>query len=255
MFRYHPIFSILVLFFGGPSSLYATEEDTPQERAGVKVIRFAPGAWDKTQWTPIRMANQEQVKKFVQLDGAIGTTMETFTAADYQAETDNAILLYDLGATEAEFAVTFTLGQGFNGYSCPGLCISPQVQDGVLQSSLAVFAADYTLAIWYQTTPEDGKTVRYQHLVQLGRWTDPAKPHVLRCRISRKQASVALKLDDSDVLVFSFIGHPTYGSVGHEINSLVGLWGCHGECAFREMTLFPQETLPFIVRTADDATP
>ena len=213
------------------------------------VISFARGAWDPAKWTPARLANQAAPPPFAQLEGAIGTTMDTFTRDDYNAERDNSILLYDLGATEAEFAVTLTIGQGFGGYACPGLCIAPVVKDGVVTSSLAVFVADYTLAAWYQTTAPDGKTVRYQHLVQLGRWTDPTRSHVLRCRISKKEASVALKLDDADVIVFSFIGNPTYGSIGQEVNSLVGLWGCHGACAFQRMTITTPGTLPFMVPT------
>ena len=221
------------------------------EEAKVTVIKFEKDAWDPAQWTPVRMANQAEAKALVQLDGAIGTTMETFTRADYGTETDNAILLYDLGTTEAEVAVTLTMGKnaGGHGYACPGLCISPVVKDGVVVSSIAVFVADYTMAVWWQTTGEDGKTVGYRHLVQLGRWSDPGKPHVLRCRISKKEGSVALKLDDADVVVLTYVGNKTYGSVPDPVNSLVGLWGCHGECAFREMTISEPGTLPFMVRT------
>jgi hypothetical protein len=224
------------------------------EEAKVTVIKFDKGGWDAAQWTPARMANQAEAKRLVQLDGAIGTTMDTFTRADYGAETDNAILLYDLGTTEAEIAVTLTMGKniGGNGYACPGLCISPVMKDGMVVSSIAVFVADYTMAVWHQTTGEDGKTVLYKHLVQLGRWSDPAKPHVLRCRISKKEQSVALKLDDADVVVLSFIGNKHYGSVTDPINSIIGLWGCHGECAFREMAITTPGTLPFLVRTPEE---
>jgi len=223
------------------------------EEAKVTVIKFDEGAWDAAKWTPARMANQAEAKELVQLDGAVGTTMDTFSKADYGAEVDNAILLYDLGTTEAEIAVTLEMGKnvGGNGYACPGLCISPMVKDGMVASSIAVFVADYTMAVWYQTTGADGKTVCYRHLVQLGRWSDPAKPHMLRCRISKKEQSVALKLDDADVVVLSFIGNKDYGSVADPVNSLVGLWGCHGECSFREMTITEPGVLPFIVRTAD----
>jgi len=223
------------------------------EEAKVTVIKFTEGAWDPAQWTPARMANQAEAKRLVQLDGAVGTTLETFSKADYNAEVDNAIALYDLGTTEAEIAVTVTMGKnaGGRGYACPGLCVSPVVKDGMVVSSIAVFVADYTMAVWYQTTGADGKTVCYRHLVQLGRWSDPAKPHVLRCRISKKEQSVAFKLDDADVVVLSFIGNPNYGSVPDSVNSVIGLWGCHGECAFREMTVTTPGTLPFIVRTEE----
>jgi len=223
------------------------------EEAKVTVIKFDKGAWDPAKWTPVRMANQAEAKKLVQLDGAIGATLDTFTPADYNAEVDNAIALYDLGTTEAEIAVTFTMGKnvGGNGFSCPGLCISPVVKDGMVVSSIAVFSASYTLCVWYQTTGADGKTVGYRHLVQLGRGFDPAKPHVLRARISKKEGSVAIKMDDTDVLVISFIGNPNYGSVPDPVNSLIGLWGCHGECAFREMTITEPGALPFMVQTPE----
>lgn len=223
------------------------------EETNVTTIKFEKGAWDPAKWTPVRMANQAEAKTLVQLDGAVGTTMETFTRADYNAETDNAILLYDLGTTEAEIAVTLTMGKnvGGRGYACPGLCISPVVKDGVVVSSIAVFVADYTMAVWWQTTGADGKTVGYRHLVQLGRWSDPDKPHVLRCRISKQAGSVAFQLDDADVVVLTYIGNKTYGSVPDPVNSLVGLWGCHGECTFREMTITEPGTLPFMVRTPE----
>ena len=121
----------------------------------------------------------------------------------------------------------------------------------MVESAIAVFVADYTMAVWHQTTAADGKTVLYKHLVQLGRHTDPDKPHTLRCRVSKKESSVALKLDDADVIVLSFIGNKIYGSVEHPVNTLIGLWGCHGECAFREMTIFPQPTLQFICRAPE----
>src|SRR4051812_23286767 len=81
----------------------AAEDAKPPQAA--KVIRFVAGEWDKTLWTPARMANQPQAVPFAQVDGGIGTTPQSFTRKDYAAETDNAILLHDLGATEAEFAV------------------------------------------------------------------------------------------------------------------------------------------------------
>jgi hypothetical protein len=121
----------------------------------------------------------------------------------------------------------------------------------MVESSIAVFVADYTMAIWHQTTDADGKTVRYKHLMQLGRWTDSQKPHTLRCRISKESASVAIKLDDCDVVVLSFVGNKTYGSVDQPVNSLIGVWGCHGECAFRDMTIFAEPTLQFICRTPE----
>jgi len=234
---------VLLLLLGMLLPLMAAEE------AKMTVISFRQGAWDPAQWTPARLANQAEAKAFVQLDGGIGTTAETFTRNDYHAETDNAILLHDLGTGEAEIAVTVQIGKGFNGYACPGLCLAPVIRDGVVVSSLAVFVADYTMAVWYQTTGAGGTTVGYRHLAQLGRWSDPTKPHVLRARISKKEGSVAIKLDDEVPVVFTYLGHKDYGSVAQEVNSIIGLWGCHGACTFTEMTITTPGTLPFLVRT------
>lgn len=250
MIRHYRILPCLLLLCLGALLLLAAEA-APQETK-MTVIKFDKGAWDATKWTPVRMANQPQAKTLVQMDGAIGTTLDTFSKADYNAETDNAISLYDLGVTEAEIAVTMSMGKGLGGgHACPGLCISPVVKDGMVVSSIAVFIADYTMAVWYQTTGADGKTVCYRHLLQLGRGFDPAKPHILRCRISKKEQSVAFKLDDADVLVLCFIGNTDYGSVADPLNSLIGLWGCHGECAFRQMTITTPGTLPFMVPTPE----
>lgn len=86
-------------------------------------------------------------------------------------------------------------------------------------------------------------------MTQLGDKFDSAQPHVLRCRISQKKAAVALKLDVADVVVLSYIGNDTYGSVATPVNSLIGLWGCHGACAFSQMTITPGDSLPFECHT------
>jgi hypothetical protein len=240
--------AVLTVADGAPAAEIARES---QEKPMVKaptVIKFGAGQWDPSKWTPIRMANQAQLKTLVQREGALGTTFETFKREDYNAETDNAISLYDLGATEAEIAVTVSMGKGFGGNSCPGLCIAPRVKDGVLDSAFAIFIADYTMAVWHVYTDKDGKSVRYKHLIQLGRGFDPAKPHVLRCRISRKEQAVAIQADNSDPVVFTFVGNPMYGVTDMEINSFIGLWGCHGETAFHDMTITTPGTLPFLVR-------
>ena len=220
------------------------------EEAKPITIRFAKGAWDPAKWTPARQINQAAPFTLSQLDGAIGTTAATFTREDYNAERDNAILLYDLGTTEAQVDVTFTIGKGFGGTSSPGLCIAPQVENGLVKSCIGVFVADYTMALWRYDIDADGKTLRIAHLAQFGRWTDVTKPHVLRVRMSKKEQSLAFQLDDSDVLVFTYVGHKTYGSIPLEINSLVGLWGCHGEGTFKDMTISTPGTLPFLMRSA-----
>jgi hypothetical protein len=240
---------LLVVLLCGRAFAQTNTEMEP----GTTTISFARGAWDTAKWKPVRMANQTEPRVFVQFDKAIGTTLKSFGDTDYQHESDNAIMLYDLETAEAEIEMTFSIGKGFRGFSAPGLCISPKIKDGVLLSSIAVFVADYTMAVWFQDTAPDGKTVRYRQLFQLGRWSDPAKQHVLRCRISKKESSMAFKVDDSDSVVFTFIGNKNLSLlVDQEVNSLIGVWGCHGECTFHEMKILRPGTLPFLVRMPAD---
>src|SRR4051812_34494809 len=71
------------------------------------IVRFGKGGWDAAKWKPARLANQAKPKPFTQLDGALGTTKDTFTADEYGREVDNALLLHDLGTAEAEVEVAF----------------------------------------------------------------------------------------------------------------------------------------------------
>jgi hypothetical protein len=71
---------------------------------------------------------------------------------------------------------------------------------------------------------------------------------VLRCRLSKKEASVAIQFDDSDVVVFCFVNNKSFSFIPQEVNGMVGVWGCHGECTFRQMTVHRPGTLPFLVR-------
>src|SRR4051794_18084404 len=83
---------------------------TPGEKApGPQVIRFGKGAWDPAGWKPVRLANQKEPVSFARQEGALATTLATFTAADYGREADNAILIHDLGTAEAEVEVDFSL--------------------------------------------------------------------------------------------------------------------------------------------------
>jgi hypothetical protein len=210
------------------------------------VISFAAGQWDTNRWQPVRMINQERPISFTQYADRIGTTTNTFTPADYSKERDNALLVYDTGSADSEIEVAFGLGWGFSRHSSPGVCLSPRIRDGMFESGIAVFVGTYAVVIWYEYV-EGGRT-RYAHLAQLARRNDPAQKHVLRCRFSKAARSVAVKIDDSDVLVLQFVGDSRLSYVPHEINSLVALWGCHGACDFYEMKVRRNGTLPFLVR-------
>jgi hypothetical protein len=71
---------------------------------------------------------------------------------------------------------------------------------------------------------------------------------VLRCRISGKESSVAIQLDDADVIAFTYVGNPALSVIPRKLNSTVGIWGCHGECVFRRMTITEPGDLPFMVK-------
>lgn len=232
---------MLTLSLAAGSCLVA--EETPAAR----FINFAPGGWNPSEWVSVRMVNQQEPRTFTQKAESVGVTTASFQADDYAKERDNALLVYDTGTAEGEIEVAFGMGPGFrpNSYSCPGICLFPVVRDGVMESGISVFVAASRMAIWFQYA--EGNVTRYAHLGQLARWTDPAKRHVLRCRYSKKQKSIALQLDDSDVLVFQFVGNPRLSYLRDEIGSKIAIWGCHGACDFYQVRVTEGGSLPFFV--------
>ncbi|MEO8206632.1 MAG: hypothetical protein ABI615_10665 [Chthoniobacterales bacterium] len=253
MFKRHKFAILPLITFG--IAIGAVCPVTAQEATGTlteTVISFAPGKWDPAQWTPLRLPNQEQAVKFVQNPDSIGTTKESFDKTDYSKERDNALLVYDMGTTEGEIAVTLRIGTGFNNFSSPGICLFPKIKDGTFESGIAVFVATYTMAIWYEYA--EGNVMKYKHMGQVTRWSDPDKKHILRCRFSKKSDSIAISLDDAPPLVFQYVSNTRLSNINHEINPLVALWGCHGVCDFYEMKIInatkapkDESLLPFIL--------
>ena len=220
--------------------------DTPKSE---RTVSFAKGEWDPTQWKVIRMVNQEEPRTFTQNADSLGMTMDSYRDRDYSKERDNALLVTDTGTTEGEIEVTFRMGKGFNKSSSPGILVAPVIVDGVMERGIGVFVATYAMAVWLEDHDEAKKRVTYAHMAHLARWNDPAEKHVLRCRYSKKQRCIALQIDDSDVLVFNYVGHPKLNKVDLDINSLIGIWGCHGVCEFYEVKFRKGGNLPFFVRT------
>ena len=218
-----------------------------------RTVSFAKGKWDPTQWKVIRMVNQEEPRTFTQNADSLGMTMDSYRDRDYSKERDNALLVTDTGTTEGEIEVTFRLGKGFNKTSSPGIVVSPVIVDGVMERGIGVFVATYAMAVWLEDHDEAKKRVTYDHMANLSRWNDPEKKHVLRCRYSKKQQSLALQIDDSDVLAFQYVGHPKLSKVDLELNSLIGIWGCHGVCEFYEVKFRQPGTLPFLMRSKPDS--
>lgn len=198
-----------------------------------RTISFAEGQWDATQWTPLRLPMQEEMQTFTQRPNSLGTN--SFTEEQRKQGLDNVLLMTDTGTDEGQFEVVFRIGPERG--TAPGVFLSPTCTDDVLETGIAVFVADYTMAVWMVKTDPETHVTGYDHLVRLARWQDPTVEHVLRCRYSNARKMVALQVDDSDVVILRF---PEF-----EINSKVGIWGCHGTCDFYNMTIREGGTLPW----------
>jgi len=198
-----------------------------------RTISFAEGQWDAEQWTALRLPLHPEVQSFIQRPDCLGTN--SFTPEQKQQHLDNVLLMTDTGTDEGEFEVVFRIGPEKG--TAPGVFLSPTYTGDALETGIAVFVADYTMAIWMVKTDPETRETGYDHLVRLARWQDSSVEHVLRCRYSNARKMVALQVDDSDVVILRF---PEL-----EINSKVGIWGCHGTCDFYSMTIREDGTLPW----------
>ena len=196
-----------------------------------RTINFAEGRWNADEWRPLKLPLHPEVQTFVQRENSIGTN--AFTDEQKKQHLDNVLLMTDTGYDEGEFEVVFSIGE--DAEAAPGVFLSPTVDGDSLTDGIAVFAADYTMAVWMVSTDPETQETEYEHLVRLARWQAPGERHTLRARWSKARRSVALQLDDSSVLVLRF---PEY-----DLNSEVGVWGCHGTGDFYEMTIRDGGTL------------
>lgn len=205
-------------------------------------IDFAKGQWDRAPWTALTVApaRAEGLARlpptplsFGQEDRCIRVA---FTKEDVQATTDNALMVMDTGNPQGEFEVIFTIGKEKG--TAPGVCLSPTYsEDRVLKKCIAVFVADYTMAVWLAELDESTRLMKYTQLARLVRWQDPGQKHTLRCRYEK--GYFVLRLDDSDGLHFRY--PPDFAP-----NSTIGLWGCHGTCEVYALELSSKGTLPTI---------
>lgn len=194
---------------------------------------FAEGEWDAGRWTPLRLPLHETVATLTQKPDCLGTV--GFTDEQKTAHQDNVLLMTDTGMDEGELEVTFRIGPEPG--TAPGIFLSPTYTGDALETGVAVFVADYTMAVWLVSTDPDTRETKYEHLVRMNRWSDPAEMHTLRCRWSKRSSSVALQIDDSDVVMLRL--------PDHEINSQVGIWGCHGTCDYYNLATRADGTLPW----------
>jgi hypothetical protein len=200
-------------------------------------ISFAEGQWDADEWTPLKLPAHPEVQPFLQRSDCIG--VDDFSGAEKKQHLDNVLLMRDTHTVEGEFEVTFGIGEG----AAPGVFLSPTIEGNALTEGIAVFVADYTMAVWMVTTDPETLETEYEHLVRLARYQDPAERHVVRARWSKARRTVALQVDDSSVVVLRF--------PDHEINSQVGIWGCHARSDFYSMTIRDGGTLPWKGTAAD----
>ncbi len=204
----------------------------------LRTIDFGEGRWDRAAWTPVRLMEHDKTAVFVQRPDSLGN--DDFTAEQKKAKLDNILLMTDSKLAKGQIELTFTIGPQHG--TAPAIFITPEVKDGVLQSALTVFVANYTMAVWWaQADPQTGRT-NYTHLVRMNRWSEPGRKHVLRCRVARhgdNGLNVALQLDDSDVI------EVRRRDMNKPFNSRVGIWGCHGACDFHQIRFLREGNLPW----------
>lgn len=199
-------------------------------------MSFARGAWDESKWTALRLPHQAELRRFVQREHSLGT--DSFTQEETRAHLDNVIMMMDTGQAECEFEVTFALSEDRG--TAPAIFIAPLVEGEVLHKSIAIFVASYTMAVWRAETDEETNETKYAHLARVNRWSEPNTKHRLRCRFSPRRSRVALRLDDGDTVMFQ--------DVGLEMNTRIGIWGCHGASDFYELRICREPVLEWSAR-------
>jgi hypothetical protein len=208
---------------------------------GERMVNFAKGQWDASAWSAVSVGPQTQPMAMVQRADSLGTT--SFPPEQIKNGLDNVLLMTDTklnGAQGGQIELTFAIGPERG--AAPGFVISPTVKDGALQSGMAVFIADYTMAVWWaHLDPQTGK-MAYDPLARLNRWSEPGVKHIVRCRVRKHAQSgfdVLLQVDDSDVMMVP-VRQPD-----HPFNSRFGIWGCHGTCDFYSVAFKDTGTLPW----------
>lgn len=194
-------------------------------------IDFAKGKWDKSKWTAIKVLPQKQPLDFQQENNCISVDV---TEEQVKAKIDNAVMVTDTGNASGQFDVTFSI-DGKRG-TAPGILISPQIKNGVLEKAIAIFIAEYAVVIWMAEKNKAGDGMNYTQLARFVRYQAPQKKHTIYVSYQQRLNNLAIKIDDS-----SIIGLRTPGL---KINSLVGIWGCHGKCSYYKAVISKKATLP-----------
>ena len=183
---------------------------------------FRKGAWVKDKWSSIRLIEQKESRTFRQRDTSIGN--DSFSNEDIEKGIDNIILVTDTKNSKATIELVFSMGAEEG--AAPGFVLSPEIRDGVLVKGIAIFVAAKRMAVWKVSADTASQRTDYKFLVQINRLSNPGAKHKLKCSYA-ENGNATIKLDQSDSLSFRFRDH--------KMNSLVGIWGCHGTCDFYEM--------------------
>jgi len=203
-------------------------------KAADVVIDFAGGGWDKSKWKTIKCYPGKAVEKLTDFEFVQKPECISFdcTAEDTKRGDDNCLMVYDTGKAEAEFEVVFESGKGH-----PGIFISPAISDdGILLKTYCIFVADYTIAAWCAEADPVLKSTQYAPLVRISRWQPMFQKHKIICRYSKK--AFAIKVDDSDTVVLHFPKE-------FNVNSKIGIWGCHGLSNYYSVTVKEKPSLLF----------
>lgn len=188
------------------------------------VTHFAEGAWKQDDWSSVRLVEQRVARTFIQRDTSIGNN--SFSEEDIQNGVDNILLVTDTKKAAATAELVFSIGEEAG--AAPGFILAPHIENGVLINGIAIFVASKRMVVWNISADTTAKETNYDFLAQLNHLSDPGAKHTLKCNYA-KNGNVTITLDQSDSLSFRFRDH--------RMNSLVGIWGCHGSCDFYEMNI------------------
>ena len=131
-----------------------------------RVISLGRGKWDTARWMPLRLPHQMKLRNFAQRDESIG--VETFTDEEKRNRLDNVLLMTDTGTTEGEFEVIFSLSEQKG--AAPGVFLAPLIKDGgVLDTSIAIFVASHTMAVWKTQIDRDTGVGLHFRIIDINR--------------------------------------------------------------------------------------
>jgi hypothetical protein len=187
------------------------------------VTHFGKGAWNQNDWSSIRLVEQREARTFIQRDTSIGNN--SFSEAEISDGVDNILLVTDTKKAAATAEFVFSIGDEAG--AAPGFILAPRIENDVLINCIAIFVASKRMVVWNISADTTTRKTNYEFLVQLDHLSAPGAKHTLKFSYD-EDGNVTIALDQLDSLSFRFRDR--------QMNSLVGIWGCHGTCDFYEMS-------------------